>query len=48
MRTRLLAVVAAAFLFLPLSAASAASSDDHCEGRAAASTAQKKCEESRS
>jgi hypothetical protein len=46
MRTRLLAVAAAAFLVLPLSAASLASSDDHCEGRAG-STVQKKCEESR-
>jgi hypothetical protein len=44
MRTRLLAVAAAAFLLLPLSAASAASTDDHCPPRAGA---PEKCDESR-
>jgi hypothetical protein len=43
MRTRLLAVAAAAFLLLPLPAA-AASTDDHCQPRAGA---PEKCDESR-
>ncbi len=46
MRTRLLAVAAAAFLLLPLSAASASSSDDHCQPRAGGRL-QEKCDESR-
>lgn len=45
MRTRPLAI-AAAFVLLPLSAASAAPSDDHCEERAGR-TVEKKCEEPR-
>lgn len=32
MRTRLLAAAAATFLLFPVSAATAAGSDDHCEG----------------
>lgn len=32
MRTRLLVAATAAFLFFPVSAATAAGSDDHCEG----------------
>ncbi|HET9771204.1 MAG TPA: hypothetical protein VFS16_09970 [Acidimicrobiia bacterium] len=45
MRTRLLAVAAAAFLLLPLSAASA-STDDHCQPRSG-SALPEKCDESR-